>query len=346
MFVTSHFELQTLIILLYACLFESVSETDFENSAGATELEAPDTIVMDEAIDPNYVPGEEEVLEYVKWLGMDLDKDQDLFWIAREGLMAPLPQDWKPCRQKDTDEIYYFNFTTGESTWDHPCDGYYKRLYEEEKKKKEILIKVVIALLTYETLSTLVTCFHELIFLQQSGDQKRTRAKQDVDQLLGKSEKKKKKATDSLKLRELDGSSKGSSGSSGAKIGPLRSLERKPLPDITGKGSLSTPLSNAPIGIAQKPSFDNPPEAAAIPESNTNTKSRSSSKLIAAVSIADSTAAAAEQSSRHKPDSVRHNSSDDKYVFMLTLICQLQSTLFLFTILLSILSISHVQVGE
>jgi hypothetical protein len=24
----------------------------------------------------------------------------------------------------------------GESTWDHPCDGYYKRLYEEEKKKK------------------------------------------------------------------------------------------------------------------------------------------------------------------------------------------------------------------
>ena len=30
----------------------------------------------------------------------------------------------------------------GESTWDHPCDGYYKRLYEEEKKKKEIVLKV------------------------------------------------------------------------------------------------------------------------------------------------------------------------------------------------------------
>lgn len=25
---------------------------------------------------------------------------------------------------------------TGESTWDHPCDEYYRKLYEEEKKKK------------------------------------------------------------------------------------------------------------------------------------------------------------------------------------------------------------------
>lgn len=26
--------------------------------------------------------------------------------------------------------------TSGESTWDHPCDEYYRKLYEEEKKKK------------------------------------------------------------------------------------------------------------------------------------------------------------------------------------------------------------------
>ena len=39
-------------------------------------------------------------------------------------------------------DIYYFNFSSGESTWDHPCDGYYKSLYEEEKKKKEIQMKV------------------------------------------------------------------------------------------------------------------------------------------------------------------------------------------------------------
>lgn len=35
---------------------------------------------------------------------------------------APLPKNWKPCKTTDTEEIYYFNFQTGESTWDHPCD--------------------------------------------------------------------------------------------------------------------------------------------------------------------------------------------------------------------------------
>ncbi len=109
-----------------------------------TQEQAADSIVLEEEIDPNYVPSEAEVLEYVKWLGMDLDTDKDLFWIAREGLMAPLPANWKPCKIKGTDDIYYFNFSTGESTWDHPCDEYYKRLYEEEKKKKEISLKVCI----------------------------------------------------------------------------------------------------------------------------------------------------------------------------------------------------------
>lgn len=56
---------------------------------------------------------------------------------------APLPKNWKPCKTKDTEDIYYFNFSSGESTWDHPCDGYYKSLYEEEKKKKEISMKVL-----------------------------------------------------------------------------------------------------------------------------------------------------------------------------------------------------------
>lgn len=45
-------------------------------------------MVLEEEIDPDYVPGEEEVVEYAKWLGMDLVKDEDLYWIAREGLMV------------------------------------------------------------------------------------------------------------------------------------------------------------------------------------------------------------------------------------------------------------------
>ena len=85
------------------------------------------------------------------------------FYLSELPSQAPLPKNWKPCKTKDTEDIYYFNFLTGEryyiygaivevklhhfchyhvSTWDHPCDGYYKRLYEEEKKKKEVSLKV------------------------------------------------------------------------------------------------------------------------------------------------------------------------------------------------------------
>lgn len=103
-----------------------------------------DSIILEEEIDPNYNPTEDEVVEYAKWLGMDVQEDRDLLWIAREGLkvrrrrlrdsrealmvsfavlhQAPLPENWKPCKTVDTGEIYYFNFATGDSTWDHPCD--------------------------------------------------------------------------------------------------------------------------------------------------------------------------------------------------------------------------------
>ena len=43
----------------------------------------------------------------------DLEADKELFWVAREGLKAPLPPDWKPCKSPDG-EIYYSNFSNGE----------------------------------------------------------------------------------------------------------------------------------------------------------------------------------------------------------------------------------------
>ena len=139
-----------------------------QKTASTGNNTAQDSIVLEEEIDPDYVPTESEIVEYAKWLGMDLEKDKDLFWVAKEGLMAPLPKNWKPCKTKQTEDIYYFNFATGESTWDHPCDGYYKRLFEEAKKKKEMAMK-------------------------ESSDQNRTQAKADVEKLTGKSEKRKKK---------------------------------------------------------------------------------------------------------------------------------------------------------
>lgn len=39
---------------------------------------------------------------------MDLKEDRDLFYIAKEGLKAPLPEPWKPCKSPG-ETIYYVN---------------------------------------------------------------------------------------------------------------------------------------------------------------------------------------------------------------------------------------------
>jgi len=33
-------------------------------------------------------------------------------------------------------KIYYYNFATGEATWEHPCDEYYRKLLRQEREKK------------------------------------------------------------------------------------------------------------------------------------------------------------------------------------------------------------------
>ena len=72
------------------------------------------------------------------------------------------------------------------------------------------------------------------IDIKERNDQQRSKAKQDVEELLGKGEKKKKKGTSSL--CELSSSSmKLPSGPLG-----LTSLERKPLPGIMLQGVLGS----------------------------------------------------------------------------------------------------------
>jgi centrosomal protein CEP164 len=92
--------------------------------------------VLEETIDESYEPTAEQIAEYAQWLGMDLEADKHLFWVAREGLKAPLPSEWKPCKSPDG-EIYYFNFQSGESVWNHPCDEHFRSMYREEKKKQD-----------------------------------------------------------------------------------------------------------------------------------------------------------------------------------------------------------------
>ncbi|GET90164.1 hypothetical protein, conserved [Leishmania tarentolae] len=104
--------------------------------AGETYVADDGTVsqVLDDHIDANYEPTEEEVLEFADWIGMKLPKDAEFLWLAREGLKTPLPKEWKPCSTNDGD-IYYFNFKTGESSWDHPMDDIFRQRFEQEKEK-------------------------------------------------------------------------------------------------------------------------------------------------------------------------------------------------------------------
>ena len=100
---------------------------------------------LEEELDENYEPTHEEIEEYAKYLGMDLVNDRHLFYIAKEGLKAPLPGPWKPCKDP-TENIWYYNFDTKEMQKDHPCDDYYRKYYLNEKalavkKKEEAVIK-------------------------------------------------------------------------------------------------------------------------------------------------------------------------------------------------------------
>ncbi|XP_078326992.1 uncharacterized protein LOC111124747 isoform X7 [Crassostrea virginica] len=93
-----------------------------------------DQLILEEDYDENYQPSEEEIYEYAQIIGIDPKTEPHLIYIAREGICAPLPDHWRPCQDPKGD-IYYFNFATGDSIWDHPCDEFYRKMVMEERKK-------------------------------------------------------------------------------------------------------------------------------------------------------------------------------------------------------------------
>ncbi|XP_029429977.1 LOW QUALITY PROTEIN: centrosomal protein of 164 kDa [Rhinatrema bivittatum] len=94
-----------------------------------------DQLILEEDYDENYIPSEQEIKEYAREIGLDPDNEPELMWLAREGIVAPLPVEWKPCQDITGDIYYYFNFSTGQSTWDHPNDEHYRDLVLQERRK-------------------------------------------------------------------------------------------------------------------------------------------------------------------------------------------------------------------
>ncbi|KAK2582478.1 hypothetical protein KPH14_004783 [Odynerus spinipes] len=91
------------------------------------------TIVCREVFDETSHPSNEEVLDYAKRLGIDPDVEQHLLPLAREGLMAALPKGWVPCYHEASGAWYYYQASTGTTTWEHPLDSVYRELVEQAR---------------------------------------------------------------------------------------------------------------------------------------------------------------------------------------------------------------------
>eukprot|EP01063_Lacrimia_lanifica_P031669 TRINITY_DN5272_c0_g3_i2.p1 TRINITY_DN5272_c0_g3~~TRINITY_DN5272_c0_g3_i2.p1 ORF type:complete len:259 (+),score=77.11 TRINITY_DN5272_c0_g3_i2:574-1350(+) len=75
----------------------------------------------------------EHLAIYCESIGMDpyAFPDSLLLWIARQGIRAPLPEEW--CSHDGPDGWTYYIHTTGMTQWAHPLDAHYATLFKQHK---------------------------------------------------------------------------------------------------------------------------------------------------------------------------------------------------------------------
>jgi len=77
----------------------------------------------------------EELAGFAEHLGLSLPAEQDLMWICKMALNAPVPAGWTP-HNDGAGNTYYYNAETGASSWDHPSDPYFRTLLRRCRRLK------------------------------------------------------------------------------------------------------------------------------------------------------------------------------------------------------------------
>lgn len=83
---------------------------------------------------------EQETLKFAEYLGMGKD-DTHLMWIAESAVKAPLPAGWTQ-HAADDGTLYFHSAESGESSWEHPQDAFFKELYQQAKKHEETSLRL------------------------------------------------------------------------------------------------------------------------------------------------------------------------------------------------------------
>ncbi|XP_034237111.1 centrosomal protein of 164 kDa isoform X2 [Thrips palmi] len=93
------------------------------------------SLVCEEVFDERSQPSEEEVREYAVRIGIDPTSESHLIPLAREGLLKPLPKNWKPVYDQESKRYYYFNFKTKQTSWEHPLDSKFRDLVKKNRSE-------------------------------------------------------------------------------------------------------------------------------------------------------------------------------------------------------------------
>jgi len=72
--------------------------------------------------------------EFMDWLGIPEEEEEEFGWIAEEASMTPIPEEWVT-RNTDDGRTYYHNTATKAIRWEHPVYVAYRELYEEERDR-------------------------------------------------------------------------------------------------------------------------------------------------------------------------------------------------------------------
>ncbi|CAH8587630.1 unnamed protein product [Schistosoma intercalatum] len=81
-------------------------------------------------------PTEDEVMLYAESLGIDVEKEQDLLYIAKEGISAHLPTGWQVLKDENN-QIFYYDSASGISLWEHPLDRHFRDCVAKARQKKQ-----------------------------------------------------------------------------------------------------------------------------------------------------------------------------------------------------------------
>ena len=74
--------------------------------------------------------------EFAGHIGLDLNDPADCqhLWLAKKAVREPLPEGWS---QHEDDEgfLFFYDAILDKSSWEHPQEGYWKRLLDDERRR-------------------------------------------------------------------------------------------------------------------------------------------------------------------------------------------------------------------